>query len=137
MSDSLATLQRLRRLASDEARRDLAARVASVSAAEARLNAAQAALTDEALSCPSDAADPLAGSFALWLPAAQARRFAAAAAARTAEAEVAAARAALAEARAAARAVEVIADERAVLLRQDGLRRAQVLMDDLSGNQRK
>jgi hypothetical protein len=86
MTASLATLQRLRRLASDQARRDLALRVAGVGDAEARLRAAQAALNNEALSCPADAADPLAGSFALWLPAAQARRFAAAAAVRTAEA---------------------------------------------------
>jgi hypothetical protein len=137
MSGSLATLQRLRRLASDQARRELAIRVAAVSDAEARRAAAQASLTDEALSCPADAAHPLAGSFALWLPAAQARRFAAAAAVRTAEAELTAARAALAEARAASRAVEVIADERAALRRQDGLRREQMLADDVSAIKQK
>ncbi|HTZ71673.1 MAG TPA: hypothetical protein VMB71_13540, partial [Acetobacteraceae bacterium] len=76
MADALATLARLRRLATDAARRQLAAAVAAERAAADRLNAARAAVTAEARAAPTDAAHPLAGSFALWLPASQAARVA-------------------------------------------------------------
>ncbi len=136
MTDALATLHRLRRLATDQARRDLAATLATAQAAETRLEALQAALAAEAAAAETDPAHPLAGAYARWLPAAQSRRAAAATAVDEADARTAVARAALAEARAAARAVEFMADERAATARHRRLARAQSASDDLAGRQR-
>jgi flagellar export protein FliJ len=137
MADALATLHRLRRLAGDEARRALAAALAAERAAEAKFQSLQAAMAAEAASAPNDAAHPLAGAYANWLPAAQAQRTAARAAMRAAEAEVGVARAALAQARAAARAVEVIEETRAADARHARLRRDQIVADDLAGGKMK
>jgi flagellar export protein FliJ len=133
MPPALETLHRLRRLATDQARRDLAAMLALENAAETRLAAAKTAIATEAAAATVDAGHPLAGAYAAWLPAAQARGTAAAAAVRAAEAEVALARGLLADARAAARSVEFIADERAEVARRDRLRRDQAGADDLAG----
>jgi hypothetical protein len=130
---ALKTLHRLKRLATDQARRDLASTLAIEHAAEARLEAARAAMAQEAAAFVADAGHPLAGAYAAWLPAAQARGAAAAAAVRAAEAEVVLARGLLADARSAARSVEFIVDERAEAARRDRLRRDQAGADDLAG----
>jgi len=137
MPDALATLHRLRRLATDQARRDLAATLATARAAESRLANLQAALTTEAAAAQTDPAHPLAGAFARWLPAAQSQRAAATNALHDAEAHTARARADLAEARAAARAVEIIADERAATARYRRLARDQSASDDLAARRPK
>jgi hypothetical protein len=84
MPPALETLHRLRRLATDQARRDLAAMLALENAAETRLAAAKTAIATEAAAATVDAGHPLAGAYAAWLPAAQARGTAAAAAVRAA-----------------------------------------------------
>jgi flagellar export protein FliJ len=132
MADALATLHRLRRLATDQARRDLAATLATTLVAETRFTAIQASLTAEAAAAQTDPVHPLAGAYARWLPAAQSQRAAAAIALQEAEAQAALTRAALAEARAAARAVEIIADERAANARHRRLAREQTASDDLA-----
>ena len=71
MADALATLRRLRRLEVEAAHRDLAGKLAVALAAEQRAETARSALRTEADAAPRDAANPLAGGFANWLPAGQ------------------------------------------------------------------
>jgi flagellar export protein FliJ len=133
MTDTLATLHRLRRLTADQARRHLAACLSTVHAAEAKLEAAQTAVAREAATAPTDAAHPLAGSYALWLPAAQAHRVAAAQAVRAAEADLTGARTALAEARAATTAVDHLIADHTAASHRAAQRREQASADDLAG----
>jgi flagellar export protein FliJ len=133
MPPALETLSRLRRLATDQARRDLASMLAIEHAAETRLAAAKAAMVREAASWVADAKHPLAGAYAAWLPAAHARRAVAATAVQAAEAEIVLARGLLADARAAAKSVEFVADARAEAVKRDAMRRDQARADDLAG----
>jgi hypothetical protein len=134
MADALATLRRVRQMEADQARRDLAATLAASLDAERRAQAARTALQTEARAVAVDAAHPLAGSFANWLPAGQAAVRSAAAAERTAQARAEASRAALAEARAAERAVETVQDARAAARRTTALKREQIELDDFQPN---
>jgi flagellar biosynthesis chaperone FliJ len=128
--DPLATLARLRKLAVNEAKRDLAEALAAEDAALARATAAEAALTDEA-----ETADPAA--YAAWLPRglaeARAEAAKAEAAARAAERQ----RLLLAEARAAERAVELLADKRAAEAAKAADRRAQAMLDEAAQSVRR
>ena len=100
--DPFATLARLRRLAVDEAKRDLADALAESSARERAAAQALLLLDQEAL---ADAA-----LYGAWLPAGLKRAGEAAAEAEAAEIAVETARTLLAEARAAERAVELMAE---------------------------
>jgi hypothetical protein len=130
MADALTTLRRLRQIESDQARRALASALAASLEADCRAQSARAALQTEARAAPVDAAHPLAGSYAAWLPAGQTAAREAAAAERAAQARADATRAALAEARAAERAVETVLDARAAARHAAALKREQVELDD-------
>jgi flagellar export protein FliJ len=130
MADALATLRRLRQMEADQARRDLAASLAASAEANQRAEAARAALQNEARAAPMDAAHPLAGSYAAWLPAGQTAVRDATASERTAQARAEASRAVLATARAAERAVETVQDARAATRRVAALKREQINLDD-------
>ena len=95
---TLATLARLRQLAANQAKRALAqALTAEHNAAQAHATATTR-LAQELAAPPTDAAHPLAGSLAAWLPAAQAQIATAANTVRDAADQAAAARADLAQA---------------------------------------
>ena len=126
--DPLAVLDRLRRLQVDQARQAMGAAQGALLEAEARRDAAAAALPAEAAGAPGD--------FAAWLPAALARRAAVEAARRRADLRAEVAREALAGARAAARAVERLRELRAdaAALRLD--RAAQAALDEAGARRR-
>jgi hypothetical protein len=112
MTDTLATLLRLRQLAADQARRDLAASLADQQTAEQNQANAVAAFQLQAAAAPKDAAHPLASAYASWLPAGLQAAAAAARAADAASAAVTDCREALAQTRAAERAVVHIQQDR-------------------------
>ncbi len=120
--DPFRTLLKLRRLAVDEARRDLVDALAEAAACEAEAREAFAALEREA------AAE--LGLYVRWLPAGLRRASEAAARADAAERAVEAARRALAEARAAERAVEIMAERRAAERAAKLARRRQAALDE-------
>jgi len=130
MADALATLRRLRRLEVEAAHRDLAGKLAVAVEAEQRAEAARSALRTEADAAPRDAAHPLAGGFANWLPAGQSAARAAAAAERAAQASAETSRAALAEARAAERAVQTVQDASTAARQAAAQKRTQLELDD-------
>ena len=125
MPDTLTTLRRLRQLAANHARRELAAALGTEHDAERRQTQAQTALQREAAADPLDAAHPLAGAYASWRPAGIAAMQRAAAAASAAAATVMTARATLAAARAAERAVEKLQEDRAAQCKLEALRKSQ------------
>jgi flagellar export protein FliJ len=135
MADTLATLHRLRRLQSDQAKRALADHLTAERTAEHRLAQAHAAIAAEAASAPTDAAHPLAHAFAAWLPAAHLARAQLTAALAAAEATTTTARATLTEARAAERAAESIAEKRATEARRLALKQDQLKSDDRPARQ--
>jgi hypothetical protein len=128
--DPLATLARLRRLAVNEAKRDLADGLAAEDAALARATAAEAALTGEA-----ETIEP--GAYAAWLPrglaVARAEGAKAEAAGRATERQ----RLSLAEARAAERAVEMLAAKRDAEAAKLADRRAQAMLDEAAQSGRR
>lgn len=127
--DPFATLQRLRGLAVDEAKRDLADALAE---AGAREKAAAAAL--RALELEASAGAALYGA---WLPVGLKRAGEAAAEAEAAELAVAAARGLLAEARAAERAVELMAERHAAEAEKRAARKAQMALDEAAETRRR
>jgi flagellar FliJ protein len=133
---TLAVLARLRRLAADQARRGLAAALEHERAAGEAQAAAVAALRREAQAAPRDAADPLSGRFALWLPSGQAALRDTASRHALAASQVDQARQALAAARAAIRAVEHVSDARAAAARAARQRAAQAALDDFASGMR-
>jgi flagellar biosynthesis chaperone FliJ len=118
MTDALATLLRLRRLAADQARRDLAASLGAENRAAHASAEATANLARQAGASPRDAAHPLAGAFTAWLPSGQATASAAAHALQAATAAVNDCRDVLAQARAAERAVAHIQQTRKTAARR-------------------
>lgn len=127
--DPLRALARLRALAVDHARRDLAARLRAEGAALGELDAARAELRAEAAAA-TGAPPELAGAYALWLPfgrqsvtEATGRLSAAQQAATAAQADVAAARA-------AARAVDALRDRHADEAAKLRLRAEQAALDE-------
>jgi flagellar export protein FliJ len=123
----LDTLARLRKLEAEQAKRELAAAIASEIAAGRALTQAQAAVAREAR-----VVNPAApGAFAAWLPEASATI----AHCKTAQTQAVtareAARAALARRRAALKATDTLLDERAQQERLEAGRRATRLLDDV------
>ncbi len=105
--DPLPVLLRLRRLAVDEARRDVAACLnAEAAAARARSGAETAIAREIAAAALPAGNDPARRAFAAWLPAALLRRDGARAESGQAEARTRQAQAVLASAETALRAVE-------------------------------
>ena len=130
---TLATLARLRQLAANQAKRALAqALTAEHNAAQAHATATTR-LAQELAAPPTDAAHPLAGSLAAWLPAAQAQIATAANTVRDAADQAAAARADLAQARAAERAVATLQGARLATARLLASRRDQAALDEHAG----
>lgn len=127
--DPFATLARLRRLAVDEAKRDLADALAE---AGAREKAAQAAL--RALEVEASADATLYGA---WLPSGLRRAGEAAAEAEAAEIAVDTARALLAQARAAERAVELMAERYETEASKRAARKAQAVLDEAAETRRR
>jgi flagellar biosynthesis chaperone FliJ len=128
--DPLATLARLRRLAVNEAKRDLADALAAEDAALARATAAEAALTGEA-----ETSEP--GAYAAWLPRGLAEARAEGAKAEAAGRATERQRLTLAEARAAERAVELLAARRAAEAAKAADRRAQAMLDEAAQSVRR
>lgn len=127
--DPFATLARLRRLAVDEAKRDLADALAE---AGARERAAQAALRTLEVEASADAA-----LYGAWLPAGLRRAGEAAAEAEAAEIAVDTARALLAHARAAERAVELMAERYETEASKRAARKAQSVLDEAAETRRR
>jgi hypothetical protein len=121
--DPLAALARLRRFELAAARRRLADRLAGLAAAEARRDAAAAALAAEATAGNGAA-------YAAWLPRGRAERDRAAGALRVAEGRMAAAQAELGAARAAAHLVELLQAQRAALALRQAACDAQSALDE-------
>lgn len=130
--DPLAAILRLRALEVAFARRDLAERATGAAAADARAQAAAAALRDGATERLGDFAD----SHAAWQPRARADRDRAAGEARLADRAVEASRAALAGLRVAERAVEALLERRAEDARAASLRREQLAIDEAAQRRR-
>jgi hypothetical protein len=138
VSHALEVVSRLCKLAVDQARRDLAVRLATEAAADAAERAAQTALL-----CEREAAhalrteDAASGAFAAWLP----HGLQAIAAARDtsvqAQAAAAQGRAALTEARAAGEAVEQMLVREAAARTFEANRREQAALDEVGQRQRR
>ena len=131
MSRALPVVARLRKLAVDQARRDLAARLATETAAAAVEQAALAALHNERETARALPAEDAGGAFAAWMPRGL---YAIAQAQDThaqAEQAAAAARAALADARAAGEAVRQMLAREAAALAAIAARREQAVLDEL------
>ncbi|WP_439576634.1 hypothetical protein [Elioraea sp.] len=127
--DPFATLARLRRLAVDEAKRDLADALAEASARE-RAAATALLLLDQEASAE-------AALYGAWLPTGLKRAGEAAAEAEAAEIAVEAARALLAEARAAERAVELMAERYATDAAKRQARKTQAVLDEAAETRRR
>ena len=121
--DPLATLARLRRLESDEARRVLGEAVARLVAAEARAVSAAAALGAEGR--PGGE-----GDYGRWLARGLAERDRAARTAGFAAESTELARQGLAARRAAERALDQLCETRVEATRRKALRRSQALLDE-------
>lgn len=122
---------KLRHFAADEARRELALRIAAEQGAEHAVAAARQALAAEMAFATHHPGDDAAFAHASWRPAGLAAQQEAQARLAQAEAATQAARAALAQARAGARAVEQLADLARARRRDEAARAAQLRMEDL------
>ena len=131
MSRALEVVGRLRKLAVDQARRELAARLAAEAAADAAEFAALAGMQREREAARALRVEEGGGAFAAWLP----RGLHAIAAAHDASAHAvqatAVARTALTGARAAGMAVQQMQGREAALLAAAAARREQAVLDEL------
>jgi flagellar biosynthesis chaperone FliJ len=131
MDSSLATALRIRKLAVEEARLDLALRLdAEAQAAAAERQAAHAIQHEATAATEADASDAAVEAFAAWLP--RGRQALKRAQATRAEAEVACnlARAAVAAAQSAYETVETLLVEQAEAARQRTARAEQKVADE-------
>jgi flagellar export protein FliJ len=129
--DPLESLLRLRRIAVDKARHDLADCLRAESEVQARVAAIAASIEHEAeVATDLSTGDAEVEAFAAWLRRIRPTQRAAEAAAEQAAAEAAEARAALAMARAAVRAVEEIQSHHADAARAEAERAAQRELDE-------
>lgn len=131
MANALATLARLRRLDADQARAALGDALVVEMQADRRLAGARRDAEHEAEQAPADAAHPLAGAYAAWLPAAARAIAAAEAARREAEKNSHAAMRALTGRKAALEAVETIEAERERARKRIIARKTQSGLDEL------
>ncbi len=132
--DSLATVLRLRRLALEEATRELAAQLAvedEAAGTVARIEGAIAA--EQAAASRLDASDLAVEAFGRWLRRTSPERDAALGARARAETETVRARAILGAARAALEAAEAAATRRADAARTAALGREQAAIDEHAG----
>ncbi|HEY5301210.1 MAG TPA: hypothetical protein VIJ55_11085 [Acetobacteraceae bacterium] len=135
---ALGALLRLRRLAREDAIRDLGvcmAADAAASAAVARIDASIAAENEAAARLDAD--DIAVEAFGRWFRKVRQERDAAAAARERAEAETVRARAVLGAARAALAGMEAELSRRAEEARAAALRREQAVIDEHAGRRRK
>lgn len=129
--DPLDALLRLRRLAQEEATRDLAAALAASDATTAALERVELSIAAETAAASSIEADDVAvEAFGRWLQLVKVAHAAAAAASGRAEAETVRARAVLGAARAAVRAVEGEIERQAAAARASALKREQAATDE-------
>lgn len=132
--DPLHALLQLRRLAQEEAARDLAAALAASDGAAAALERVELSIATETATASSIEADDLAvEAFGRWLRRIRLEHDAASAACGRAEAETVRARAVLGAARAARAAVEGEIERRAAAVRAAALRSEQAAIDEHAG----
>jgi colicin import membrane protein len=135
--DPLGSLLRLRQVALDEARRELAECLRAESEAGAAVAAIEAAIEHEMEVASSLAAgDAEVEAFAAWLRRIRPEQRAAEAAVAAAEAATAQARAVLGAARAAVRAAETMIEKKAAEARAAADRKAQAEVDEVAGRNR-
>jgi hypothetical protein len=128
---ALTSLLRVRTLALDTARQELAQRMDAEGLAELEAQAAdQAIVTEMNLASSVDADDADVEAFARWLPRGRARLAAAQEAAERARADTVVARAGLAAAHSAARAVEDLLSQRHEEEYAEAAKREQAALDD-------
>jgi flagellar export protein FliJ len=131
--DPLESLLRLRQVALDEARRELAGCLRAESETAAAVAAIEAAIEREAEAASSLAAgDAEVEAFAAWLRRIRPEQRAAIAAAAAAEAATAQARAVLGAARAAVRAAETMIEKKAAEARAEADRKTQAELDEVA-----
>ncbi len=132
--DPLHALLQVRRLAQEEATRDLAAPLAASDATAAALERIELSIATETAAASSIEADDLAvEAFGRWLQRAKLEHAAASAASDRAEAETVRARAVLGAARAALAAVEGEIKRRAAAAQAAALKREQAAIDEHAG----
>jgi flagellar export protein FliJ len=135
--DPVQSLLRLRQIAADQARRELAECLRAESDAAAAIAAIEAAIARE-----MEAATNLAGgdaeveAFAAWLRRMRPQQQAADAARVATEAATSEARAVLGAARAAVRAVEAVVERNAAATRAEAARKAQAELDEVASRAR-
>lgn len=138
MSRALEVVSRLRKLAVDQARRDLAARLAAEAAADAAEQAARMALLREREAARAlRTEDAASGAFAAWLPHGLQAIAAARDASVRAQAAAAQGRAALTDAHTAAEAVEQMLVREAAAQILEANRREQAVLDEVGQRQRR
>jgi flagellar export protein FliJ len=135
--DPVESLLRLRQLAVDEARRQLADCLRAESDAAAAIAAIEAAIAQE-----MEVASNLVGddteveAFGAWLRRMRPQQQAAHAAQATAETNTSEARAVLTAARAAVRAAEAVAEKHAAVAQAEAARKAQAEIDEVASRAR-
>ena len=137
MSKALLVVARLRKLAIDEARIELAARLAAETRAADADRAAQASLAREHQAALALGAEHAGiGAFAAWLPRGLEARNVARDASALAQAAAQEGRAALAAARASAKAVEQMLARLAAERLAEANRREQAVLDEMGQRRR-
>ena len=135
--EALQALLRIRRLASDEARRNLGEAQAPEALAQEAADAMEREIAREtALACSLEADDAVVEAFGAWLPGARTRAAASRSAADRAAADTARARAGLKLARSGLEAAEALAAEQHAAKNEADARREQHSLDDLAQRQR-
>ena len=138
MNRGIDAITRLRRLALDEAKRDLALSLRVLDKAASAEHAAACAVQAERAAASDPAApDAAVEAFAAWLPGGLASVETTRAMTVRAEAGTAQARAGVAVARAAVEAAEIIRAARADALALNTARAAQADLDEAAGNMRR
>ena len=136
MSDALATVMRIRKLAVDEAKRALAEALTLENTARQEAAAAEAQIGLEAeIAADLNTGDGAVEAFAAWLPVGRARAARARAAEEEAAVDVARARAGLSAARAAAEAADNLKERRDAEAAVEANRRSQATLDEIASQQ--
>ena len=135
--EALQALLRVRRLASDEARRTLGEALARETQAQDAADAVDREIARETdLACSLDADDAVVEAFGAWLSGARVRAEATRKTAERAAAETARARAGLKLARSGLEAAEALAAEHRAAKREADAQREQHDLDDLTRRRR-
>ena len=132
MSDALATVMRIRKLAVDEAKRALVEALTVEDQARRVADAAEAQIGIEGeIAADLNSGDGAVEAFAAWLPTGRANAARTRAAHEQTLLEVARARAGLSAARASAEAAKNLQERREAELALDAARRNQATMDEI------